>query len=62
MNLSQQYLKREFGVDKREVLHTAQALHHDMMPAKSMGVSAAWIDREREDEKCAQMEDPIKSE
>jgi 2-haloalkanoic acid dehalogenase type II len=50
-------VKGEFGVDKREVLHTSQALHHDMMPAKSMGMSAAWIDREREDEKCAQMEE-----
>jgi FMN phosphatase YigB (HAD superfamily) len=49
-------VKREFGVEKWEVLHTAQALHHDMRPAKSMGMSAAWIDREKEDEKCAQME------
>jgi len=49
-------VKREFGVEKGEVLHTAQALYHDMMPAKSMGISGAWIDREGEDEKCKQME------
>jgi 2-haloalkanoic acid dehalogenase type II len=49
-------VKAEFGVEKGEVLHTAQALYHDMMPAKRMGMSAAWIDREKEDEKCAQME------
>jgi 2-haloalkanoic acid dehalogenase type II len=49
-------VKREFGVEKGGVLHTAQALHHDMMPAKTMGMSASWIDREREDEQCARME------
>ena len=49
-------VKREFGVEKGQVLHTAQALYADMMPAKSMGMSASWIDREREDEKCARME------
>ena len=48
-------VKKEFGVEKGEVLHTAQALHHDMMPAKTMGVRGAWIDREKEDEKAAQM-------
>lgn len=48
-------VKEEFGVEKGEVLHTAQALHHDMMPAKSMGMSAAWIDRENEEEKSAEM-------
>lgn len=49
-------VKEEFGIEKSEVLHTAQALHHDMMPAKSMGMSAAWIDREKEHQKCVEME------
>ena len=49
-------IKDEFGVEKGEVLHTAQALRHDMMPTKSMGMSAAWIDREGEEEKFKKME------
>ncbi|KAG0649761.1 hypothetical protein D0Z07_3884 [Hyphodiscus hymeniophilus] len=48
-------VKREFGVEKGEVLHTAQALLADMVPAKSMGMTASWIDREKEDEKCAEL-------
>lgn len=48
--------KDEFGVEKGEVLHTAQALVHDMVPAKSMGMCAAWIDREKEDEKYTKLE------
>jgi FMN phosphatase YigB (HAD superfamily) len=82
-------VKREFGVEKGEVLHSefclglkivcvarqgmfggfwrrwwreigvgmltcgtlaAQALYADMVPAKSMGMTGAWIDREKEDE------------
>jgi FMN phosphatase YigB (HAD superfamily) len=51
-----EHVKEEFGIEKGEVLHTAQALFHDMAPAKSMGMSASFIDREKEDEKSAQME------
>lgn len=48
-------VKREFGVEKEEVLHTAQALRADLMPAKSMGMRSAWIDRDEEGEKYKQM-------
>lgn len=33
------------GVRKNEVLHTAQSLFHDHVPAKRAGLATAWIDR-----------------
>ncbi len=29
------------------MLHTAQSLHHDHVPAKAIGLANAWIDRQR---------------
>ena len=31
----------------RQVLHTAQSLHHDHVPARNIGLANAWIDRQR---------------
>lgn len=39
------HLKRDLGVTKSEVLHTAQSLHHDHGPATKAGLARAWIDR-----------------
>jgi 2-haloacid dehalogenase len=36
---------RELGVEQGRLLHVAQSLFHDHVPAKSMGLSTAWIDR-----------------
>jgi 2-haloalkanoic acid dehalogenase type II len=33
------------GVDKPQILHTAQSLFHDHVPARSFGLATAWIDR-----------------
>jgi 2-haloalkanoic acid dehalogenase type II len=33
------------GIGSHEILHTAQSLHHDHVPAKSLGLATAWIDR-----------------
>jgi 2-haloacid dehalogenase len=33
------------GVLKRSILHTAQSLFHDHVPAQAAGLSTAWIDR-----------------
>ncbi|KAF8867106.1 putative haloalkanoic acid dehalogenase [Acephala macrosclerotiorum] len=41
----------DLGVKKREILHTAQSLRADQVPAKKIGLKGAWIDRERQDEK-----------
>ncbi len=39
------HLKRDLGVTKDTVLHTAQSLHHDHVPATQAGLARAWIDR-----------------
>ncbi len=36
---------REQGVLKEKILHVAQSLFHDHVPAKSVGLATAWIDR-----------------
>ena len=41
------HLKSDLGMDKADVLHTAQSLHHDHTPAKRFGLANAWIDRQR---------------
>lgn len=33
------------GVDKGKILHTAQSLFHDHVPANAAGLASAWIDR-----------------
>jgi 2-haloacid dehalogenase len=35
----------ETGVAKGELLHVAQSLFHDHVPANRMGIASAWIDR-----------------
>jgi 2-haloalkanoic acid dehalogenase type II len=35
----------EAGIAKEELLHTAQSLFHDHVPANKMGIASAWIDR-----------------
>jgi len=38
------------GVLKRHILHTAQSLFHDHVPARAAGLASAWIDRRGEQE------------
>ena len=35
----------KMGIARSEVLHTAQSLYHDMVPAATMGLARCWIDR-----------------
>jgi 2-haloacid dehalogenase len=37
-------LKR-IGVENDKVLHVGQSLYHDVIPAKSLGISAVWVNR-----------------
>ena len=39
------HAKEDAGVDKDEILHVAQSIFHDHMPAKKMGLSSVWINR-----------------
>ncbi|RPI43887.1 MAG: haloacid dehalogenase type II [Betaproteobacteria bacterium] len=36
---------RDVGVEKHSMLHVAQSLFHDHVPAKRLGLATAWIDR-----------------
>ena len=38
---------RRLGLTRERVLHVAQSLHHDIAPARALGFSAAWINRQR---------------
>jgi 2-haloacid dehalogenase len=40
-------IERALGVGKAGILHTAQSLYHDIVPAKSLGLRTMWIDRRR---------------
>jgi len=35
----------ELGVDRTELLHVAQSLFHDHVPAKREGLASVWINR-----------------
>ena len=41
-----EHLQKDLGVEKSQILHTAQSLHHDHVPARAIGLSNAWIDRQ----------------
>ena len=36
---------QRIGVDKKRVLHVAQSLYHDIVPATALGMDTVWIDR-----------------
>jgi 2-haloalkanoic acid dehalogenase type II len=38
-------VKEEFGVERSEILQTAQSQFHDHQPAKKMGIKSVWIVR-----------------
>ncbi|KYK58087.1 putative haloacid dehalogenase protein [Drechmeria coniospora] len=40
-----EHCRRDLGVDRDGIIHTAQSLHHDHVPAKDMALASAWIER-----------------
>jgi 2-haloacid dehalogenase len=42
-----EHLRRDHGLEQKDILHTAQSLYHDHVPAQSFGLATAWIDRQR---------------
>jgi 2-haloacid dehalogenase len=38
-------IERELGTPRARILHVAQSLFHDHVPAKSLGMRTVWIDR-----------------
>ena len=41
------HIESDLGMARSDVLHTAQSLHHDHVPANRFGLANAWIDRQR---------------
>ena len=41
------HLRDDLGLESTDVLHTAQSLRHDHVPARAHGLANAWIDRQR---------------
>jgi len=41
-----QVIRERYGIDEDQVLFVAQSLIHDHVPAQSLGMSSAWINRE----------------
>ncbi|EEQ28653.1 hypothetical protein McanMca71_001267 [Microsporum canis] len=39
------HVRSGFGVEASDILHVAQSLHHDHVPAKEMGLNSVWIAR-----------------
>jgi 2-haloacid dehalogenase len=40
-------IKQTLDVESRQVLHTAQSIFHDIVPAKSIGLATMWVNRRR---------------
>jgi len=47
-----------FGVEKKEHLHVAQSIYHDIMPANQLGLNKVWVNRYGEPERTDPMEFP----
>lgn len=40
-----EYMLEQLGCDKSEILHVAQSIYHDHVPAKAIGLSTLWVNR-----------------
>ena len=38
------------GISPSQILHVAQSVYHDIVPAKSQGIAAVWVNRRKEKE------------
>jgi 2-haloacid dehalogenase len=38
-------LLRRIGVEKSRLLHVAESLYHDVVPARSLGIATVWVNR-----------------
>lgn len=41
-----EHVRQDFGLGPEAILHTAQSLFHDHVPARAIGLANAWIDRQ----------------
>ncbi len=47
-----------FNIEKKEHLHVAQSIYHDIIPAKQMGLNTVWVNRYGEPERTDPLEFP----
>jgi 2-haloacid dehalogenase len=40
-------LNKTFGTNKADILHTAQSIFHDVVPARTTGLATMWINRRK---------------
>jgi len=52
-------LRDDFGVEKSDILHAAQSLYHDHVPAKQLGLASEWIDRRHTEKGCGATKPPV---
>ena len=45
-----EFAMQHLGLPKERILHVAQSLFHDIVPAKKLGLATVWINRRREEE------------
>ncbi|MGB9770734.1 MAG: haloacid dehalogenase type II [Candidatus Kapaibacteriota bacterium] len=41
------YALEKFGISKEHILHIAQSIYHDIVPAKSLGITTVWVNRRK---------------
>lgn len=37
----------KMGIPRNEILHAAQSVYHDIVPAKALGIATAWVNRRK---------------
>jgi 2-haloacid dehalogenase len=47
-----EYAIKKIGVPSDKILHVAQSIYHDIIPAKNMGLSTVWVNRKGLKERC----------
>ncbi|RFU35966.1 hypothetical protein B7463_g306, partial [Scytalidium lignicola] len=51
--------KKDLGIEKAQILHTAQSLTADHVPAKTMEMTSVWIDRDNEEDVLEKLRDKV---
>ncbi len=42
-----QHALQRIGVPREQVLHVAQSIYHDIVPARALGISSVWVNRRK---------------
>jgi len=46
-------LLRRFKIPREHLLHVAESLYHDVVPARSLGITTVWVNRRQGKEAAA---------